>query len=388
MITLFGINAKSSLEIKRDLEQIFKSSFGDDLNLDSSTPQGQLITSLTEIVSNQTNAIVKLYNAFVNGGDGNLLDNYAKTFFGLTRNPEKKGSITVTISGTPGTSIPVDFACSDGHGHQFITTSSYNIASNGSVTVNMEQNYDEDFIVNAMALNTIDTPKEGVERIVNTLPSIKPIKAETDTELRLRIKNSLSFRSKAIFSGLISRLRELHGVQKVGGYENYTSEDETVKGTLMKANSINCVVKGGDLNEIGKTIKHLKNPGCYVGGDIIIDVYDDEIAENYTMRVYRPKNKNLKARVEVKINSLVNQDYAEQLKEQLKNYIASYEFGSEIVPFEVATIINVNNLVVKDFKMTVKKELEEKPLSYDVIKLDFTDEAVLDVEDIEVVRYE
>ena len=174
---------------------------------------------------------------------------------------------------------------------------------------------------------------------MNTNPyeSTSGTNTETDNELRLRAMNSLTYRATSIFDGLLAQIEQLAGVQKVAGYENNTKNAVEYKGITCEPNSIAVVCKGGDLKQIGKVILENKTVGAYVQGDIEIPVYEEISKQTYTMRIYRPTQKQLKAELKVITNNLTTQDYATQLQEQIINIINSYKINDEIIPFQVAS---------------------------------------------------
>ncbi len=327
--------------------------------------------------------IVEFANIFVNGGTGVWLDAYAKTYYGITRKQASKGSVTALISGTIGTIIPAGFTAKSGD-YEYSTISEYIIESDGSCYAELFAKNTGNFSIDAGTLTTIITPVAGVERITNPYESTSGTNTEPDNELRFRAMNSLTYRATAIFDGLLAQIEQLSGVQKVAGYENYTKNSVEYKGITIEPNSIALVVKGGDLNAIGKVILENKTVGAYVQGDIDIPMYEEISRQTYTMRIYRPVPKQLKAELNVITNNLTTQDYAAQLQEQIINIINNYKINNEIIPFQVASKISLMNVQIADFKMG----LVSATAAYNPITLNFTDEAVITADNIIVSLYD
>lgn len=368
--------------ILEQVKNVFTTAFPD-LNTDPSTPQGQIITSLTELLTQAQQDIVEFANIFVNGGTGIWLDAYAKTYYGITRKQASKGSVTALISGTIGTIIPAGFTAKSGD-YEYSTISEYTIKSDGSCYAELLAKDTGSFSIDAGTLTTIITPVKGVERITNPYESTSGADTETDNELRLRVLNSLNYRAVSIFDGLLAQIEQLAGVQKIAGKENYTKNSIEYKGITIEPNSIAIVVKGGDLKQIGKVILENKTVGAYVQGDIDISVYEEISRETSIMRIYRPAPKQLKAELQVVINNLTSQDYIEQLQQQLINIINNYRINDEIIPFQVASKISLLNVQLADFKMG----LVSAAVTYNPIPLNFTDEAVITADNIQVTVYE
>lgn len=377
-----GLELNDTSTILEQVKNVFTTAFPD-LNTDPSTPQGQIITSLTELLTQAQQDIVEFANIFVNGGTGIWLDAYAKTYYGITRKQASKGSVTALISGTIGTIIPAGFTAKSGD-YEYSTISEYTIESDGSCYAELLAKDTGSFSIDAGTLTTIITPVKGVERITNPYESTSGADTETDNELRLRVLNSLNYRAVSIFDGLLAQIEQLAGVQKIAGKENYTKNSIEYKGITIEPNSIAIVVKGGDLKQIGKVILENKTVGAYVQGDIDISVYEEINRETSIMRIYRPAPKQLKAELKVVINNLTSQDYIEQLQQQLINIINNYRINDEIIPFQVASKISLLNVQLADFKMG----LVSAPVTYNPIPLNFTDEAVITADNIQVTVYE
>lgn len=377
-----GLELNDTSTILEQVKNVFTTAFPD-LNTDPSTPQGQIITSLTELLTQAQQDIVEFANIFVNGGTGIWLDAYAKTYYGITRKQASKGSVTALISGTIETIIPAGFTAKSGD-YEYSTISEYIIESDGSCYAELLAKDTGSFSIDAGTLTTIITPVKGVERITNPYESTSGADTETDNELRLRVLNSLNYRAVSIFDGLLAQIEQLAGVQKIAGKENYTKNSIEYKGITIEPNSIAIVVKGGDLKQIGKVILENKTVGAYVQGDIDISVYEEISRETSIMRIYRPAPKQLKAELKVVINNLTSQDYIEQLQQQLINIINNYRINDEIIPFQVASKISLLNVQLADFKMG----LVSAAVTYNPIPLNFTDEAVITADNIQVTVYE
>lgn len=377
-----GLELKDTSTILEQVQNVFLTAFPN-LNTDPSTPQGQIITAITEMFTQAQRDIVEFANIFVNGGTGVWLDAYAKTYYGITRKQASKGSVTALISGTIGTIIPAGFTAKSGD-YEYSTISEYIIESDGSCYAELFAKNTGNFSIDAGTLTTIITPVAGVERITNPYESTSGTNTEPDNELRFRAMNSLTYRATAIFDGLLAQIEQLSGVQKVAGYENYTKNSVEYKGITIEPNSIALVVKGGDLNAIGKVILENKTVGAYVQGDIDIPIYEEISRQTYTMRIYRPVPKQLKAELNVITNNLTTQDYAAQLQEQIINIINNYKINNEIIPLQVASKISLMNVQIADFKMG----LVSATAAYNPITLNFTDEAVITADNIIVSLYD
>ncbi len=377
-----GLKLSDTSTVLEQVQNVFLQAFPN-LNIEPSTPQGQIITFITELFTKAQTDILEFANVILNGGTGIWLDAYCKTYYGIIRKTASKGSVTALISGMIGTIIPAGFTAKSGD-YEFETISEYIIASGGNVYAELFAKDDGDFSVNIDTLTTIITPVTGVERITNPYESVAGSDIETDNELRLRAANSLTYRATSIFDGMLAQILQLTGVSKIAGKENNTKNSVSYKGIMLEPNSIAVVVKGGDLQAIGKIMLENKTVGADVMGDIDINVYEEISKQTSTMRIYRPTQVALKAELQVAINNLTTQDYAEQLKNQIINIIDSYNINDEIIPFQVASSLSLMNVKLVDFKMG----LVSASATYNPIQLNFTDEATISSANIVVSTYE
>lgn len=376
-----GVNINDTSEILSEVRAAFTDAFPL-LNTDPSTPQGQIITYLTQIITEASSDVASFGNVWVNGGSGTWLNVRNRTLYGITRKAAAPGSVTASISGVPGTVIPAGFTAS-GDGHNFMTRDVYVIGAEGSVDAELFAQEDGAFQIQTGELTEIITPVAGVERITNALPSVAGQNAETDAAFRLRAEESVYFNSSALFAGLLAKLLQLPGVEAVGGYENITNTVVTWKGTQMQPHSINTIVKGGDVKQIGEVMLSCKNPGCDVGGTVTVEILEPISGQTYTMQFYRPTEAPLTAQVQVKIGENVSQDYVSQIASQLEEYISGLKFGAEIYPFQVVSAINVIDLEVVDFKLGRKNGTP----GYGILALNFLEEPVISPDDIRVTVY-
>ncbi|KLU16592.1 MULTISPECIES: hypothetical protein [Xenorhabdus] len=86
-----------------------QSCFGDNLNKSMDTPQGQLVTTLIAIITDERNFFINLLNSFdPRYADGMMQDALGYIYF-LQRHRATKSVTEVTINGLANTVIPAGF---------------------------------------------------------------------------------------------------------------------------------------------------------------------------------------------------------------------------------------------------------------------------------------
>ena len=144
---LWSLNDSGNLEfsykdeILAQYQNLFRTIFGD-INIDESTPQGQIITSLTQVDLSTISYLENLANAFFLGGSGEFLDKWAWNLYRVVRKQGTPSSAIITITGRPETEIPADFTISDGS-QNYIIESPTQIPESGEIKakfINLEIN--------------------------------------------------------------------------------------------------------------------------------------------------------------------------------------------------------------------------------------------------------
>lgn len=249
--------------------------YGSDINVDSNSPDGQLVNIFALAKQDILDLIVQDYNSKdPDQAVGVALDGVSQ-LCGITRkggtytrtNVSITASKTVTLNGLDGTGTP--FTVSDSTGNQFYlevgatlsagtTAKSFRSANIGAVTAN------------AGTLTIIKTPTAGITAVTN---SSSPIEVgadqETDAQLRIRRQRSVAQPALGWFSGLYGALLSLDGVIECKIIENTTNSTDS---DSIPAHGIWVIVDGGVAADIAETIYRYRNAGCAMKGSVSTSV--------------------------------------------------------------------------------------------------------------------
>ena len=253
------------------------------------------------------------------------------TMNGLVRKSASYSTVTLTLTGLPYTQITNGVVQSDG-GDRFDLPSNVTLDSTGTVTVVATAEELGSIEALANTVTTIVTPTYGWTSVTNPSPANVGQPIETTQELIQRQQASVALPSQTPKAGLEGGIYAVEGVIDFKVYENDTNTLEaydTSKNTGGPANSITCVVEGGDSNEIAKQIDLRKTPGCYTEGDVEIDVYDIFGSEN-KIRFFRPTYTDVY--VELTITALPGYSSAveDEIKEAITNYLSKFTIGNNL----------------------------------------------------------
>ena len=386
---LWSLNDSGELEfsykddILAEYQSLFKTIFGD-INTDPSTPQGQIITSLTQIDLATISYLENLANAFFFGGSGDFLDKWAWNLYRVTRKQGTPSSVIIKITGRPTTDIPNDFTISDGS-ENYIIEAPTRIGENGEVIAKFNNIAINDFVAKANTITQIVTNIDGVERVNNENNATQAIFRETDAELFNRCLYFGSTATNSSFRSILANVAQVKGVNRIAGAENVANQNKIINGVELTPHSICIVVDGGEAQEIAEAIQKSRATGCDMVGDIEIPLYIDK--QKYIYRFYRPKTVAIKAKVTVsQANSgLIRADFEKITKEALANFINHLDIAKTITqPLLSNALIKIvgSDFNIDDLQFSKKGE----NLAYLPINLKLNEIATISLDDIEVIK--
>ena len=386
---LWSLNDSGELEfsykddILAEYQSLFKTIFGD-INTDPSTPQGQIITSLTQIDLATISYLENLANAFFFGGSGDFLDKWAWNLYRVTRKQGTPSSVMITITGRPTTDIPSDFTISDGS-ENYIIEAPTRIGENGEILAKFNNVNINDFVAKANTITQIVTNVDGVERVNNENNATQAIFRETDAELFNRCLYFGSTATNASFRSILANVAQVKGVNRIAGAENVANQNKIINGVELTPHSICIVVDGGEAQEIAEAIQKSRATGCDMVGDIEIPLYIDK--QKYIYRFYRPKTVAIKVKVTVSQanNGLIRADFEKITKEALANFINHLDIAKTITqPLLSNALIKIvgSDFNINDLQFSKKGE----NLAYSPINLKLNEIAIISLDDIEVIK--
>lgn len=370
-------------DILSEYQALFKNVFPD-INTDPSTPQGQIITSLTQTDLATISYLENLANAFFLGGNGYFLDLWAWNLFRVTRKQGIPSSALITIQGVVGTEIPEDFLISDNQ-YNYKISQSVIIPNTGTIDVLFYCTEINEFIANPNTITQIVTIVNGVERVNNTNMATPAILKETDGELFQRCVYFGSTARNASFRSILANVAEVSGVNRIAGAENVTNGPLEVSGVTLTPHSICLVVDGGENENIANAMFNSRATGCDMVGDTEVTILLDN--QKYTYKFYRPTAVPLKAEVKVSATgAIIPSNYESEVKNVLSNFINNLDINKNITQPLLANnlIKNITDLNILD----VKFGLKSGDVGYTNIQLKLNEIASISVDDITVTQGE
>lgn len=268
-----GLQVATRPELVESLTQDYQSIYGDDINVDQSSPDGQTLNIFAQGGVDVRELLMQIYNSFdPDNCSGRVLDSRC-----AINNIFRKGGTftTVAIDVTVDRAVTLNglddnyndpnatgYTIQDNAGNQFILVSTQTLQS-GTTRVLFRS---KEIGAVQTTLNTITIPVTivlGVVSVNNPVDATEGKNEETDYQLKIRRRQSVSIGSSGYLNGLLATVLQLDGVTDAALYENYTGE---VDANGTPAHCMWLVVEGGSAEEIADAIYRKKSYGCNMRG--------------------------------------------------------------------------------------------------------------------------
>lgn len=270
-----GLEVATRAELVASITAALQAIYGADINLDSDSPDGQLMNIFIQAILDNEDLLVQIYNGFdPDLAIGRTLDMRC-AINGVQR---QAGTFTLTnIDITvdraltlPGLDAEVDnpdgtgYTVADNAGNNWILVATQNPAGAGTYTYAFRAQNPGAVLTTPNTITVPVTVILGVTAINNpTTYTSLGLNEETDAELRIRRQKSVSLSSQGYLRGLLAALLNINGVTAAFVYEN---TDSATDGDGVPGHSIWVIVNGGDPEDIANAIYSKRNAGCGMKG--------------------------------------------------------------------------------------------------------------------------
>ena len=315
LVTETGISAPSYEEIYEYLKGRIWAIFGDDINLDADTQDGQMVGIVAAAISNVNAQAIAVYNAYnPTTAKGVALDSAVKVN-GITRQAASHSQVDLRIVGQAGTHI-VNGVALDEAENKWNLPADVVVPPAGEITVTAIAAEEGNIQAPAGTVNRIGTPTLGWQTVENILAAEPGAPVQTDLELRLQQSKSTALPSVSLWEGIIGSLLTTAGVRRVSGIKN-DGDTPTTEG--VPGHSIAMIVDGGEVADIAKTIFLKKGEGVGTYGSTSYNYLDTYGFPN-TIKFSRPTV--VPAYCKLTISPAV--DYLSSAEEEIKARIVAY----------------------------------------------------------------
>jgi len=345
-INTTGTIVPDTAVILTGVEDEYKTTFGANLVVSPSTPQGALVVGETlarDAVVRNNAALANQINPNIAGGV--FLDGIC-ALTGLERDSATKSYVLAQVTGVAATIIPEASIAKTVDGLEFVSTESVTLDGSGNGEVTFQS---VDFgPVPALAgtLTGIVSAVLGWDSINNADDAILGTTQQTDQNLRALRKVTLALQGVALSEAIISAVYAVPEVRSLSFRENETGTDATIDGIFLLKNSIYVCVDGGTNTDIATALLANKSLGCNWNGTESVNVTDPSSGQIYNVKFARPRTIHIGVKAYVNANTaLINPttatkqailDYANGLLEGEAGLVV----GANVSSFELAGAVN------------------------------------------------
>lgn len=276
-----GLLTATREELVTYVEDQFRLIYGADINLDSDTPDGQLIGIFVQMIIDLQDLLVTIYNGFdPDNARGKVLDQRV-AINGIQRQAGTHTVTPITIVNTQSVNLygldGAEPGSTRDDGNEV-----YTVSDNEGNRWQLEEtqlgvaagthSYDFQALLPGAQLttpNTITVPITvvlGVSSVNNpTTYTTLGLNEESDAALKIRRQRSVSLASQGYLEGLLAALLNVDGVTSAFVYENSTDSTDS---DGVPSHSIWVIVAGtGAPADIAEAIYTKRNAGCGMFGD-------------------------------------------------------------------------------------------------------------------------
>lgn len=358
-----GLHIPTYNDILEKLVASMKQIYGDDIYLDNSSPDYQLLSIFALVQADTMQTMAYAYNArSPETAIGASLDSVVK-LNGIKRKAASQSTCQVKITGTPFTQI-LNGAVKDRAGLIWDLPSNVVIDSSGiTYTVVTCRKAGA---VSALAgdITQIETPTYGWISVENEVAAVLGNTEETDAQLRERQTISTANPSQTMLAGTKGAIAALKNVSRYAVYENDTNVESVTEDNPhgLPAHSVTCVVEGGTDEDVAEAIFLHKGIGCYTHGDVVVE-YTDQNDYINRIRFFRPDYKDVFVKVVIKKYTGYISSMTTKVREAVYEYLAALTIGSDVSASVLSNIIAACNpsltkpiFGIKELKIGLSKD--------------------------------
>jgi len=307
-----GLTIETLTEIRENLEAEFRSIYGDDINLDQNSPDGQLLNILAQAKIDLLEQLNKINAGFdPDQAEGRVLDQRVN-MNGIQRNGGTYTLVPVEITGDRALNLMgLDdqsdelnpnisnlYTIKDDNENEYYLLESQAIASPGTATYTFRA---ARIGAVQVSVNTITTPVTviaGVTNINNSSgASTQGVDEESDFDLRERRKISTAISATGYLEAIEAAIANIDGVSASIVLENTT---DTTDSNSIPPHSIWAIVEGGDNTAIGTAIYAKKSSGSGMKGAVEVEI-ERPNGTTFTAKFDRPVDEDLYIRFSIQL---------------------------------------------------------------------------------------
>lgn len=318
--TTAGLVVPTDAEILAGVQADINAAFGGGLNSALETPQGQLASSFSAVVSDKDAEIAKVVNQVdPQFSDGRWQDAIARIYF-LTRKPATATSVSCVIGGLPGTVIPAGTLAQDTSKNTYVCAGTVTIGAGSTVTAEFQNIITGPIACPAGTLTKVYQAISGWDTITNPTAGTIGQDVESRADFEQRRANSVALNARGTPQSIYANVFAVTGVLDCYVIDNKTGSIVYTGSTNypVAPHSVYVAVIGGADTDVATAIQAKKDLGCDTNGNTTQTVIDTSgysyPQPSYTITFERPDPLAIKFAVTILNDPLLPLDIVTQVK--------------------------------------------------------------------------
>lgn len=393
--TTTGVEVPEVSDVRDDIAQAVQEAFQTSptdplINVEPTTPMGQIVDAMTAEVSAKNSEVAKIADQNnLSIAEGRYLDALTSLYF-VNRKISEATVVQCVCTGLNGTFIPYGAIVQDTNGNQYrhSVAAGATIGASGTVTTTFSAIQHGALEVIENAVNQIITVIPGWDSVNNPEAGVTGRDRESDAELRTRYRQSVAINSVGNVDTIQANLANINGVIDVQVLENISSEADTQFGVSVPAHGIAVCIFGGEDADIAQVIYQTKMGGTSMLGNSNVSYTDPTTGTSITYPIYRPTVQNFYVQVTFYSSSI-----GSDLQQSIQDIVVSDALGQLENPriglgqtiyadrFRAA-IYTITNLPVQSIQIA----LNEASGWTDVLQINANIEPAITSENVSIVQ--
>lgn len=301
------------------------------LNTEPETPAGQLIDSQTAAITEADSELLYIAQQFDPAINSGVFQDAIGRIYYLTRKPAVPSQAVITVTGLPGTVIPVTAQIRSTEDQTLWgAAEAVTIPAEGVASVRFVCMTPGAITAAAGTLTRIVTVVAGWDTATNEAAAAVGNLAENRGQFESRRYASVAVNSRSVAASVYGRIMQLSDVIACYVTQNRGNVPKVVDGYTLKPHSVYVAVVGGDDEEIAQALYDTVSAGCDYNGNTAIEITDPNTGAVETVLFQRPDD--LPVRIMVTLVGSVDDlpaDYVAQIRTAIFNNF--YGLDSEII---------------------------------------------------------
>lgn len=307
---------------------------GTSMSKELTTPQGQIAVADTAIIADKNDQCLAIMN-MVNPdySAGRWQDAIGRIYF-IDRKGAAGTIVTAICTGLVGSLIPAGSIAQDVNGYLYFSLSDVTIGSDGSASVEFQNQTTGPIACPIGELSTIYKAVSGWSTITNVAAGVLGSDEEGRAAFEYRRRQSVAKNASNTLAAIYAAILEVDGVTDAYVTDNKTStaEEKGVTNYSIAPHSFYAAVYGGSDADIAKAIWSAAPPGVDMNGDTSYTVQDTENYvypyPAYDIRWETPTPTSMYVEVQIVQSNLLPSNVTTQIKASIQKAFNGEDGGT------------------------------------------------------------